>query len=121
MCRTGAGLWAGPTAPGIRACACSVSRLWATGPACSAPCKPSLLRVGVNLDHLIEEIAAIIDRLDAQAFVQAMGAVAVGIAEHARQAIGRDADRNQERGIGGARCHQWHDGCAGPDLGGDIL
>src|SRR5436190_17706852 len=44
MCRSGAGSWVAVTRPGMRRHACFASRRWATGPASSAQCKPSLFR-----------------------------------------------------------------------------
>src|SRR5450631_999966 len=100
MCRTGAGSCTAPTVPGMPACACFVSRRPATGQAFFAPWKRRLFRVRVNLDHLIEEIAALIDRTDAQPLVEPVCAIAVGIAEHARYAIGGNARGCQEGAVG---------------------
>ena len=62
-----------------------------------------LLLVRVSLDHLVQEVAAFIDGTHAYAFVQPMSTVAVGIAEHAREAIGGNARRGEKGTIGSAR------------------
>src|SRR6185312_16334383 len=48
-----------------------------------------LLR-GVDLHELIEEVSPVVERVRADTLVQAVDAVAVGIAENAADAVGRD-------------------------------
>src|SRR5688572_7493799 len=56
--------------------------------------------LGVGLYHLGEEIAAFIDRANADALVQSMRKAAVGIAEHAGKPVGGNPRRVQEGAIG---------------------
>src|SRR5215471_21399679 len=104
------------TVPGIQARGYSVRRPQETGTACSRPWRPNSFRV--HPDQVVEIVACLIEHADADALVQAMEAAAIGIEEHAGEAIGRNARRSHEGGVRGAdlklRDHRY----AGPALGG---
>jgi hypothetical protein len=78
----------------------------------SAPCTKgrrgtpgNLVLHRVDLDQAVEEVAAVVERGHPEAFVEAVDAVPVGIAEHAADAVGRYAGRREERAVGGAGGH----------------
>src|ERR1700731_343091 len=63
-------------------------------------------RIRVGLNQLEEIITLLVETLDRLAFVEAVNAVAVGIGEPARDAIGGNSCSIEEAPIGGARRHR---------------
>src|SRR3984885_7835845 len=66
-----------------------------------------LFAVRVGLDQLEKIIALFVKALDRLAFVEAVNAVAVGVGEPTRDAIGGNSCSVEEAAIGGARRHRW--------------
>src|SRR3569833_3492905 len=76
---------------------------------CATPCGSLAVLVGVSLDQAREEASADVIRAYAAALVEAVSAVAIGIAPTARYAVDRNTDGFQEDAIGGARRHGWNE------------
>ncbi|AHI88594.1 hypothetical protein CCNA_03991 [Caulobacter vibrioides NA1000] len=89
----------------------------------AATCRPaaSLLPARIVLDKPMQEVAPLIERLDAHALVEAVGAGALGTMEQAGDAIGRDARRAGVDRVGRAGRHDRQDRNTGPQLGGVLL
>src|SRR5262244_2897528 len=76
----------------------------------------SLLAARVELHQTVKELLALVHRAHAYALVQPVHARAVGVAEHAGDAVRRDPRVDREPAVGGAGKQRRHDGHAGPHL-----
>src|SRR5882672_5422924 len=76
------------------------------------PCGSRLFAIRVGMDQLEKIIALLVKALDRLAFVEAVNAVAVGVGEPTRDAIGGNSRSVEETAIGGAGRHRRQHGYA---------
>src|SRR5678815_2390231 len=74
-----------------------------------------------RLDEPIEKFLAIVQRFDADPLVEPVDAAAVDIAEHARDAVGRNARVVEKTPIGRGDEHGWNNRRPRPHIGGDFI
>src|SRR3954468_11614869 len=117
-CRSRSG---GPSPPRRPTIATSGSEVWMrNGVKSLMGSRRHALAAGVKLHYAIEVLMSLVERAHADALVQSVDAAAVRVAEHAVQAVGRDAGVVGEAPVGRSGAHRRHERHAGPQLGADL-